>query len=194
MSSRSRGAKAAFLFTGCLTTFAISSFAVISLVYAWFDWKVTAKISGPPPSSFAVVLVTPLANSGRHSAQVLWQKDVEAFAKSHPDASFVVPPAEVESLRATIRASTRSAGNKEASLWFATFTLKEQEDGSQEVTVDATNNENYVNRSWYVVRNGRVMPERHLNYFGPGVGMAFGLPTCLVLAIVNFLIWRRTWR
>ncbi len=162
---------------GCLG--AACLYALTCAVFvAYFLWlgerQMTKEVNGEPPPMFPVLLVW--GDAGERDCSAVYHKDLEQFTAEHPGCGFLVPKGEDEALSKKLDGKCRWNSNDFSSdsplPWSAGFKVLERlPDGSQRLEVHCAWDDDRVNIGWYRAEVGRIVPERHRKYFGPGVAM-----------------------
>lgn len=169
--------------------FPLSCTQIARPIFKLAEQNRTVEIKDKIPDMFPV-LVTWKDNQ-KFKTTTVYYKDIEAFTKKLNNYSYLVPEGQEESLNKALIQQSRSQQKpynfdwESPNPWFARFkVLKHFSDGSQLLEVESTWDDDRKNIGWYKAYDRKIIPEKHLLYFGPGVAMVAFLPALLITIIV----------
>ena len=143
------------------------------------------------------------ANDGTDSFIVL-HGEMAAFLKSHKDHSYIVPDTNLRSINEYLvlyKDESPTGDTKANSVPYdgpvaSVLEVKINADGSQEVKVEGSYDDDHVSIGWYTAREHEYKPHYYQAYFGPGLvikalGKVFLITTVLYsLAMVLWIRYR----
>ena len=180
-----------------LTVTQLASCAVVGRMFIpSFEEKATVDVNGVAPKRFPVLVVTREAGAAP-SARVVYQEGLAAFLEKHPDHSFLVPQGEEERLNETARALPPPEEAHPPGYWATNFKVRTVSPGVQKFEVFGSNDDDWMNTSFYEARDKSIRPERHRFYRGPSMLLDNLHIFILLPLILNGGLWlggRTVWR
>jgi hypothetical protein len=125
------------------------------------DYK--RAVRSPPPDYFPVLVV--LKNAQRHlEPHVVYYRELEELKRRFPESSFAVPNALISDMQKALSNQSKAARVSDAEGWAPRFSVSAAGPNRQRFEVSGSADDDVMNRSWYVVDGGRILPEQYENY------------------------------
>lgn len=161
--------------------------------------KATVTVTDDIPSRFPI-LITWQSDQELRAATV-YHRDLEEFTANLKAFSYLVPEGQAAYLNKALAQQSRSATKpynfdwESAQPWSARFKIIEQfPDGSQRLEVESTWDDDRDNVGWYTAHRQKIVPERYLSVFGPGLALG-QLPIAILITsgiyIAGFIVVHR---
>lgn len=143
------------------------------------------------PESFPVLVTW--KNQNKACARAIDYKSLPEFIKSLQNYSFIIPKDIQSEIHEILKNSSR-AYKKDPNLidktmpWSTDFAISDvYPDGSQRITFWATWDSDIKNLGIYRAEQDKIVPLKHLFYFGPGAALSI-FPIAFLLGMITYFI------
>lgn len=147
-------------------------------------------VGWPPPDMFPIVVLTPETDGVE--PHIVYYKDLEAFRKTHPKMTFLIPSGSETALNQRLDQKSRYRRDDFDSAspdpWSAEFKVRRISPTQQFLEVSATWDDDRENIGWYEAEGQAIHPRQHQFFFGPGVVMGSCLSASAITAAVGVLL------
>ncbi|MCE5197878.1 MAG: hypothetical protein ABFD54_17715 [Armatimonadota bacterium] len=165
--------------------------SIIMLGLAKYEKSAIVKVRNQVPEYYPILVVSQSNSSDLYKAKVVYQWALRDYLQKNPHYSFTVSSGHEVEINKQLSIQNREVSSdnniNRCSSSGGKFRVRCLSGGRQAFIVEGNKDDNHVNKSWYMADAKHIYPQRYVNYFGPGLCMAYGPIALVAVLVVAFI-------